>query len=56
MVHDDRTYLDDEGLEYPAREHRQEDDEADAPGVVKRLGAGGQLWGADEAYGGYDAE
>ncbi|ATB29453.1 hypothetical protein [Melittangium boletus] len=53
MVHDDRTYLDDEGLEYASKERR--DEESESPGVV-RIGAGGFLWGADEAYGGYDAE
>jgi hypothetical protein len=54
MVHDDRTYLDDEGLEYSSRKlEREEEAEETSP---TRLGAGGPLWGADEAYGGYDAE
>lgn len=54
MVHDERTYLDDEGLEYTSRKAERE--EAEEEPRLTRLGAGGSLWGADEAYGGYDAE
>ena len=54
MVHDDRTYLDDEGLEYMSRKPEREDEAEEVPPT--RFGAGGNLWGADEAYGGYDAE
>jgi hypothetical protein len=53
MVHDDRTYLDDEGLEYSGWEGRKKDPDDEEPA---RLSPGGYLWGADETYGGYDVE
>ena len=53
MVHDDRTYLDDEGLEYVTLGGG--DEELDPSGRVQ-VGPSGHLWGADESYGGYDAE
>jgi hypothetical protein len=53
MVHDDRTYMDDEGLEYVAL--GGEDEESGAIITVHDT-AGGRMWGANEAYGGYDAE
>jgi hypothetical protein len=53
MVHDDTTYLDDEGLEYVALGG---EDEESGSIIPVRLTTGGRLWGADEAYGGYDAE
>ncbi len=52
MVHDDRTYLDDEGLEYVSQGY---DDEANADASVP-MSPEGKLWGAHELYGGYDAE
>ena len=53
MVHDDRTYLDDEGLEYGVKAVREEEPESpESP----RVGPEGRMWGAHEAYGGYDAE
>lgn len=53
MVHDDRTYMDDEGLEYVAL--GGEDEESSSVSPV-RVTPGGRLWGADDSYGGYDAE
>ncbi len=53
MVHDERTYMDDEGLEYV--ELGGEDEESGSIMPV-HVTAGGRLWRADEAYGGYDAE
>ncbi len=53
MVHDDTTYMDDEGLEYVAPGGDDEESRAMMP---VRVTIGGRLWGADEAYGGYDAE
>jgi hypothetical protein len=53
MVHDDTTYLDDEGLAYVVP--GGEDDESGTIMPV-RVTTGGRLWGADDAYGGYDAE
>lgn len=53
MVHDDRTYLDDEGLEYVTLGGGEE--ELDPSGRIQ-VGPSGHLWGADESYGGYDAE
>ncbi|WP_395813747.1 hypothetical protein [Archangium minus] len=53
MVHDDTTYMDDEGLEYvvPGGE-----DEDSGSIMTVRVTTGGRLWGADDAYGGYDAD
>jgi hypothetical protein len=53
MVHDDTTYMDDEGLAYvvPGGE-----DEESGTIMPVRVTTGGRLWGADESYGGYDAE
>jgi len=53
MVHDDTTYMDDEGLAYvvPGGE-----DEESGTLMPVRGTTGGRLWGADDAYGGYDAE
>ena len=53
MVHDDRTYLDDEGMEYGKKTPREEEPEVPEP---PRMGSEGRLWGAHDAYGGYDAE
>jgi hypothetical protein len=53
MVHDDRTYLDDEGLEYVTLGGGEE--ELQSTGRPQ-VGPAGPLWGADESYGGYDAE
>ena len=53
MVHDDRTYLDDEGLEYVTMGGGEE--ELDPTGQVQ-VGPSGRLWGTDESYGGYDAD
>src|SRR5689334_13771245 len=54
MVHDESTYMDDEGLEYVVP--GGEDEESTGSIVVVRGSPGGRLWGADDAYGGYDAE
>ena len=53
MVHDDRTYMDDEGIEYvvPGGE-----DEESGSIVPVYDSPGGRLWGADDAWGGYAAE
>jgi len=53
MVHDETTYMDDEGLEYVVPGGEDEDSGYIMP---VRVTTGGRLWGADEAYGGYDAE
>lgn len=53
VQHDDRTYLDDEGLEYGKTPSPREESESAEP---KHLGSEGRLWGAHDAYGGYDAE
>jgi hypothetical protein len=53
MVHDDRTYMDDEGLEYVELGGADEDSGSI---VVVQDTPGGRLWGAHEAWGGYDAE
>jgi hypothetical protein len=53
MQHDDRTYMDDEGLPYVELGGGDEEAESIVPVVG---GPGGRLWGADEAWGGYDAE
>lgn len=53
MVHDDRTYLDDEGLEYGAAGHRPPEVEAED---VLAPEPGERLWGTHERFGGYDAE
>ena len=53
MRHDDTTYMDDEGLAYvvPGGE-----DEESGTIMPVRVTTGGRLWGADDSYGGYDAE
>jgi hypothetical protein len=53
MVHDERTYMDDEGLPYV---ELGGDDEESGAVVPVSDGPGGRLWGANEAWGGYDAE
>ncbi len=53
MVHDETTYMDDEGMEYVELGGQ---DEESGYIVPVRVTTGGRLWGADEAYGGYDAE
>lgn len=54
MVHDESTYMDDEGLEYVVP--GGEDEESAGSIVVVHGTPGGRLWGAHDAYGGYDAE
>jgi hypothetical protein len=54
MVHDQSTYMDDEGLEYVVP--GGEDEESAGSIMPVRVTTGGRLWGADDAYGGYDAE
>lgn len=51
MRHDDTVYWDDEGQEYVAPGV----DEEEEP-VKPVQWESGRLWGADEAYGGYEAE
>lgn len=52
MRHDDTVYWDDEGLEYVAPGGEEE-----AAGPAHPVQEeGGRLWGADEAYGGYESE
>ncbi len=53
VEHNERTYMDDEGLEYV--ELGGCDEEAGSIMPVSDS-PGGRLWGADEAWGGYDAE
>ncbi len=53
MVHDHTTYMDDEGIEYVAL--GGEDEESGSIIPVHDT-AGGRMWGADEAWGGYEAE
>jgi hypothetical protein len=53
MVHDYTTYMDDEGLEYVELGGADEESEFVMPVYAT---TGGRLWGAEEAWGGYDAE
>jgi hypothetical protein len=53
MVHDHTTYMDDEGIEYVALGG---DDEESGSIIPVHDTAGGRMWGADEAWGGYEAE
>jgi hypothetical protein len=53
MVHDETTYLDDEWCEYVELGGRDEESESVVPVLIT---PGGRLWGAHEAWGGYDAE